>query len=74
MPMLWVSPFSFCCYLYQDKSATSSLKIEALVFTRLVLASHSPSVFHPYIKVIVPHFSSVGTFLRKGKCMYGGAS
>ncbi|XP_021895922.1 cullin-associated NEDD8-dissociated protein 1-like [Carica papaya] len=35
-----------------DKSSTSNLKIEALVFTRLVLASHSPSVFHPYIKVI----------------------
>lgn len=35
-----------------DKSATSSLKIEALVFTRLVLASHSPSVFHPYIKAL----------------------
>ncbi|GFZ09540.1 cullin-associated and neddylation dissociated [Actinidia rufa] len=36
-----------------DKSATSNLKIEALVFTRLVLASHSPVVFHPYIKVTV---------------------
>lgn len=55
--ILWVSPFSLYCYLYQDKSATSNLKIEALVFTRLVLASHSPCVFHPYIKVIVAHFS-----------------
>lgn len=36
----------------QDKSSTSNLKIEALVFTRLVLASHAPSVFHPYIKVM----------------------
>ncbi|KAK6159721.1 hypothetical protein DH2020_003102 [Rehmannia glutinosa] len=35
-----------------DKSSTSNLKIEALVFTRLVLASHAPPVFHPYIKVI----------------------
>ncbi|KAG8364032.1 hypothetical protein BUALT_Bualt19G0084000 [Buddleja alternifolia] len=35
-----------------DKSSTSNLKIEALVFTRLVLASHAPSVFHPYIKAI----------------------
>ncbi|OMO65586.1 Armadillo-like helical [Corchorus olitorius] len=34
-----------------DKSSTSNLKIEALIFTRLVLASHSPSVFHPYVKV-----------------------
>uniref|UniRef100_A0A804LF01 RNA helicase aquarius insertion domain-containing protein n=1 Tax=Zea mays TaxID=4577 RepID=A0A804LF01_MAIZE len=33
-----------------DKSSTSNLKIEALVLTRLVMASHSPSVFHPYIK------------------------
>lgn len=35
----------------QDKSSTSNLKIEALIFTRLVLASHSPPVFHPHIKV-----------------------
>lgn len=35
-----------------DKSATSNLKIEALAFTRIVLASHSPSVFHPYIKTL----------------------
>lgn len=35
-----------------DKSSTSNLKIEALVFTRLVMASHSPSVFHPYIKAL----------------------
>ncbi|KAK3025449.1 hypothetical protein RJ639_041335 [Escallonia herrerae] len=35
-----------------DKSSTSNLKIEALIFTRLVLASHSPSVFHPYIKAV----------------------
>ncbi|XP_022866850.1 cullin-associated NEDD8-dissociated protein 1-like [Olea europaea var. sylvestris] len=35
-----------------DKSSTSNLKIEALVFTRLVLASHAPSVFHPHIKVM----------------------
>lgn len=44
-----------------DKSATSNLKIEALVFTRLVLASHSPSVFHPYIKALSsPVLSAVG--------------
>ncbi|KAL5714673.1 Cullin-associated NEDD8-dissociated protein 1 [Ranunculus cassubicifolius] len=35
-----------------EKTSTSNLKIEALVFTRLVMASHSPSVFHPYIKVL----------------------
>ncbi|XP_031392996.1 cullin-associated NEDD8-dissociated protein 1 [Punica granatum] len=44
-----------------DKSATSNLKIEALIFTRLVLASHSPSVFHPYIKALSsPVLSAVG--------------
>ncbi|XP_075501897.1 cullin-associated NEDD8-dissociated protein 1 [Primulina tabacum] len=44
-----------------DKSSTSNLKIEALVFTRLVLASHAPSVFHPYIKAIsAPVISAVG--------------
>ncbi|KAH7538365.1 hypothetical protein FEM48_Zijuj03G0191800 [Ziziphus jujuba var. spinosa] len=44
-----------------DKSSTSNLKIEALIFTRLVLASHSPSVFHPYIKALSsPVLSAVG--------------
>ncbi|XP_074579809.1 cullin-associated NEDD8-dissociated protein 1 [Curcuma longa] len=44
-----------------DKSSTSNLKIEALVFTRLVMASHSPSVFHPYIKALSsPVLSAVG--------------
>ncbi|KAF2294079.1 hypothetical protein GH714_007350 [Hevea brasiliensis] len=44
-----------------DKSSTSNLKIEALIFTRLVLASHSPSVFHPHIKALSsPVLSAVG--------------
>ncbi|GAB4848565.1 Cullin-associated NEDD8-dissociated protein 1 [Ancistrocladus abbreviatus] len=44
-----------------DKSSTSNLKIEALVFARLVLASHSPQVFHPYIKALSsPVLSAVG--------------
>ncbi|KAF8405638.1 hypothetical protein HHK36_007714 [Tetracentron sinense] len=44
-----------------DKSSTSNLKIEALIFTRLVMASHSPSVFHPYIKALSsPVLSAVG--------------
>ncbi|MED6131170.1 Cullin-associated NEDD8-dissociated protein 1 [Stylosanthes scabra] len=44
-----------------DKSSTSNLKIEALVFTRLVLSSHSPDVFHPYIKALsAPVLSAVG--------------
>ncbi|KAI4296141.1 hypothetical protein L6164_036124 [Bauhinia variegata] len=44
-----------------DKSSTSNLKIEALIFTRLVVSSHSPAVFHPYIKAIsFPVLSAVG--------------
>ncbi|XP_026434973.1 cullin-associated NEDD8-dissociated protein 1-like isoform X2 [Papaver somniferum] len=42
-------------------SESSNLKIEALIFTRLVMSSHSPSVFHPYIKVLsAPVLSAVG--------------
>lgn len=44
-----------------DKSSNSNLKIEALLFTRLVMASHSPSVFHPHIKALSePVLSAVG--------------
>eukprot|EP00249_Psilotum_nudum_P024642 c29247_g2_i2 orf=410-4126(+) len=44
-----------------DKSSNSNLKIEALIFTRLVMASHSPSVFHPHIKALSePVLSAVG--------------
>ncbi|XP_010912657.1 cullin-associated NEDD8-dissociated protein 1 [Elaeis guineensis] len=44
-----------------DKTSTSNLKIEALLFTRLVMASHSPSVFHPYIQALSgPVLSAVG--------------
>ncbi|KAG2704350.1 hypothetical protein I3843_05G001300 [Carya illinoinensis] len=44
-----------------DKSSTSNLKIEALIFTRLVLASHSPPVFHPHIEALSgPVLSAVG--------------
>ncbi|KAI3993229.1 hypothetical protein MKX01_009972 [Papaver californicum] len=42
-------------------SESSNLKIEALIFTRLVMSSHSPSIFHPYIKVLsAPVLSAVG--------------
>ncbi|XP_045807637.1 uncharacterized protein LOC123901644 isoform X2 [Trifolium pratense] len=37
-----------------DKLSTLNLKIEALIFRRLVLSSHSPDVFHPYIKTSFP--------------------
>uniref|UniRef100_A0A0E0JW13 Cullin-associated NEDD8-dissociated protein 1 n=1 Tax=Oryza punctata TaxID=4537 RepID=A0A0E0JW13_ORYPU len=44
-----------------DKSSTSNLKIEALVFTKLVMASHSPAVFHPYIQALSgPILSAIG--------------
>ncbi|XP_078432582.1 cullin-associated and neddylation dissociated [Wolffia australiana] len=44
-----------------DKSSNSNLKIEALVFTRLVMASHSPSNFHPFIRPLSgPVLSAVG--------------
>ncbi|XP_019440423.1 PREDICTED: cullin-associated NEDD8-dissociated protein 1 [Lupinus angustifolius] len=44
-----------------DKSSTSNLKIEALIFTRLVLSSHSAVVFHPYIKALsAPVLLAVG--------------
>lgn len=44
-----------------DKSSTSNLKIEALIFTRLVLASHLPFVFHAHIKdLLSPILSAVG--------------
>ncbi|KAK1382847.1 Cullin-associated NEDD8-dissociated protein 1 [Heracleum sosnowskyi] len=35
-----------------DNSSTSDLKLEALILTRLVLASSSPTVFYPYIEAI----------------------
>ncbi|KAG6511801.1 hypothetical protein ZIOFF_029878 [Zingiber officinale] len=48
-----------------DKSSTSNLKIEALVFTRLVMASHSPSVFHPYIKASLALMSYMTIFFHR---------
>ena len=53
---------------FQEKSSTSNLKIEALVFTRLVMVSHSPSVFHPFIQVqekscLVPHVLLIRLFV-----------
>ncbi|GBG74361.1 hypothetical protein CBR_g18772 [Chara braunii] len=33
-----------------DKTSNSNLKIEALVFARMLMASHHPEVFHPHIK------------------------
>ncbi|CAI7847651.1 unnamed protein product, partial [Closterium sp. NIES-53] len=36
-----------------DKASNSNLKIEALLFTRLAMASHPPHVFQPHIKVLL---------------------
>ncbi|KAG6511802.1 hypothetical protein ZIOFF_029879 [Zingiber officinale] len=57
-----------------DKSSTSNLKIEALVFTRLVMASHSPSVFHPYIKVDTSTKLSLDTFASHLRVQLGAAA
>ncbi|XP_074329684.1 cullin-associated NEDD8-dissociated protein 1-like [Apium graveolens] len=49
-----------------DKSSTSNLKIEAFVFTRLVLASHSSLVLYPYIQAITgPVLLAVGQSFHK---------
>ncbi|KAL8156094.1 hypothetical protein AgCh_001253 [Apium graveolens] len=49
-----------------DKSSTSNLKIEAFVFTRLVLASHSSRVLYPYIQAITgPVLLAVGQSFHK---------
>jgi len=37
-----------------DKNTNSNLKIEALSFLRLLLHSHEPTAFHPFVKVIAP--------------------
>uniref|UniRef100_A0ACD5V930 Uncharacterized protein n=1 Tax=Avena sativa TaxID=4498 RepID=A0ACD5V930_AVESA len=44
-----------------DKSSTSNLKIEALAFTRIVMVSHSPTVFHPHVQALSgPILSAIG--------------
>jgi len=41
-------------YSLGDKNTNSNLKIEALTFLRLLLASHEPKIFHAHIKVLAP--------------------
>lgn len=44
-----------------DKASNSNLKIEALVYTRLLMASHPPEVFQPHIKALAkPVLAAVG--------------
>lgn len=50
----------------RDKSSTSILKIEAFIFTRLVLSSQSSTMLYPYIKDIAgPAVSTVGQRFHK---------
>lgn len=64
-PLCGIIPLfpNFFSILLQDKSSTSNLKIEALIFTRLVLASHSPPVFHPHIKVLAVTMNFIYLFI-----------
>uniref|UniRef100_A0AAY4B0K2 TATA-binding protein interacting (TIP20) domain-containing protein n=1 Tax=Denticeps clupeoides TaxID=299321 RepID=A0AAY4B0K2_9TELE len=41
-------------YSLYDKSASSNMKIETLSFLHILLCSHTPDVFHPHFKVILP--------------------
>uniref|UniRef100_A0AAR2LSQ9 Cullin-associated and neddylation-dissociated 2 (putative) n=1 Tax=Pygocentrus nattereri TaxID=42514 RepID=A0AAR2LSQ9_PYGNA len=41
-------------YSLTDKSTSSNMKIDALAFLHVLLSSHTPEVFHPHIKVILP--------------------
>ncbi|XP_036388110.1 cullin-associated NEDD8-dissociated protein 2 [Megalops cyprinoides] len=41
-------------YSLTDKSTSSNMKIDALSFLHVLLCNHSPAVFHPHIKVILP--------------------
>eukprot|EP01105_Mastigella_eilhardi_P013724 TRINITY_DN3125_c0_g1_i5.p1 TRINITY_DN3125_c0_g1~~TRINITY_DN3125_c0_g1_i5.p1 ORF type:complete len:986 (-),score=291.67 TRINITY_DN3125_c0_g1_i5:67-3024(-) len=39
----------------REKAANSSLRVEALAFLRLLLASHPPEVFFPHVATLAPH-------------------
>ncbi|XP_076864497.1 cullin-associated NEDD8-dissociated protein 2 [Brachyhypopomus gauderio] len=41
-------------YSLTDKSTSTNMKIDALSFLHVLLSSHTPEVFHPHIKVILP--------------------
>ncbi|KAI1900005.1 hypothetical protein AGOR_G00067760 [Albula goreensis] len=41
-------------YSLTDKSTSSNMKIDALSFLSVLLCNHSPEVFHPHIKVVLP--------------------
>ena len=39
---------------FSDKTISSNVKIDSLMFLNVLLTSHTPEVFHPYINAIVP--------------------
>uniref|UniRef100_A0A4W4HM86 TATA-binding protein interacting (TIP20) domain-containing protein n=1 Tax=Electrophorus electricus TaxID=8005 RepID=A0A4W4HM86_ELEEL len=41
-------------YSLTEKSTSTNMKIDALSFLHVLLSSHTPEVFHPHIKVILP--------------------
>ncbi|XP_005997881.1 cullin-associated NEDD8-dissociated protein 1 [Latimeria chalumnae] len=42
-------------YSLIDKSSSSNMKIDALSFLHVILCNHPPEVFHPHVKVLLPH-------------------
>ena len=38
----------------RDKNSSSNMKIDTLSFLNTLLIHHSPSVFHPHMRVLVP--------------------
>uniref|UniRef100_A0A3B1K374 Cullin-associated and neddylation-dissociated 2 (putative) n=1 Tax=Astyanax mexicanus TaxID=7994 RepID=A0A3B1K374_ASTMX len=41
-------------YSLTDKSTSSNMKIDALAFLHVLLSGHTPEVFQPHIKIILP--------------------
>ena len=39
---------------FSDKTISSNVKIDSLMFLNVLLTNHKPEVFHPYINAIVP--------------------
>ena len=63
------TPFKLLPFLYlifRDKNSSSNMKIDTLSFLNCILVHHSPVVFHPHVKVLVPvshqYFNQNGFF------------
>lgn len=47
--------YNIVVFLYfSDKTISSNVKIDSLMFLNVLLTNHKPEVFHPYINAIVP--------------------